>query len=363
MLRDSRGGPVTVPPVEDPTEPPPPRRWLVPVLSVLFVPIYASGFLAGKIATAHMAVPTVLLWRFLIALAVVLVAVVVMRPAMPARPGVGAPRGHRPAAAGRPVQLRLHRPGGGRPGRRLQPHPRDGAPAGRAADAAGAGHTTGGGARRRPADRGLRGLHRPVRPARRGARLSGRAPGARDALDGRRHALPEAVQRRHARRHERGRADGGVAGRDRGRDALPRRRLAAHRRGRVVGVALARRRELGRGVRADVPAAAVALDGARERPAQPRAGDGRARRRADPGRGPDRATPSSASSWRSSACTWASGSSAGGAEQNPCHEASGLPCLRTRRGPRDRRRSPTPSPGRARCSSRSRPPGSASSTP
>jgi drug/metabolite transporter (DMT)-like permease len=83
MLRDSRGGPVTVPPVEDPTEPPPPRRWLVPVLSVLFVPIYASGFLAGKIATAHMAVPTVLLWRFLIALAVVLVAVVVMRPAMP----------------------------------------------------------------------------------------------------------------------------------------------------------------------------------------------------------------------------------------------------------------------------------------
>jgi drug/metabolite transporter (DMT)-like permease len=83
MLRDSRGGPVTVPPVEDPTEPPPPRRWLVPVLSVLFVPVYASGFLAGKIATAHMAVPTVLLWRFLIALAVVLVAVVVMRPAMP----------------------------------------------------------------------------------------------------------------------------------------------------------------------------------------------------------------------------------------------------------------------------------------
>ena len=53
------------------------------MLSVLFVPIYASGFLAGKIATAHMAVPTVLLWRFLIALAVVLVAVVLMRPAMP----------------------------------------------------------------------------------------------------------------------------------------------------------------------------------------------------------------------------------------------------------------------------------------
>jgi drug/metabolite transporter (DMT)-like permease len=58
-------------------------RWLVPVLSTIFVPIYASGFIAGKIATAHMAVPTVLLWRFLIALAVVLVAVVVIRPAMP----------------------------------------------------------------------------------------------------------------------------------------------------------------------------------------------------------------------------------------------------------------------------------------
>jgi drug/metabolite transporter (DMT)-like permease len=79
MLRDADAA--VAPPSDTSTEPP--VRWLVPVLSVLFVPIYASGFLAGKIATAHMAVPTVLLWRFLIALAVVLVAVVVMRPAMP----------------------------------------------------------------------------------------------------------------------------------------------------------------------------------------------------------------------------------------------------------------------------------------
>jgi drug/metabolite transporter (DMT)-like permease len=79
MLRDADAA--VAPPSDTSTEPP--LRWLVPVLSTLFVPIYASGFLAGKIATAHMAVPTVLLWRFLIALAVVLVAVVVMRPAMP----------------------------------------------------------------------------------------------------------------------------------------------------------------------------------------------------------------------------------------------------------------------------------------
>ena len=79
MLRDADAA--VAPPSDTSTEPP--LRWLVPVLSTLFVPIYASGFLAGKIATAHMAVPTVLLWRFLIALAVVLVAVVLMRPAMP----------------------------------------------------------------------------------------------------------------------------------------------------------------------------------------------------------------------------------------------------------------------------------------
>jgi hypothetical protein len=31
---------------------------VVPVLSVLFVPLWASGFIAGKIATAHMQVRT-----------------------------------------------------------------------------------------------------------------------------------------------------------------------------------------------------------------------------------------------------------------------------------------------------------------
>jgi drug/metabolite transporter (DMT)-like permease len=79
MLRDRRAGPVA--PITGVAGPS--RTWLVPLLSVLFVPVYASGFVVGKIATAHMAVPTVLLWRFLIALVVVLVAVVAMRPALP----------------------------------------------------------------------------------------------------------------------------------------------------------------------------------------------------------------------------------------------------------------------------------------
>ncbi|MHC1561545.1 DMT family transporter [Actinomycetospora sp. C-140] len=60
-----------------------PARWLVVLLSIAFVPVYASGFIVGKIATAHMAVPTVLLWRFLIALAVVLVAIALTRPGLP----------------------------------------------------------------------------------------------------------------------------------------------------------------------------------------------------------------------------------------------------------------------------------------
>lgn len=58
-------------------------RWLVPVLAVFFVPLWASGFIAGKIATGYMEVPTVLLWRFVIALAVMLVAALVLRPALP----------------------------------------------------------------------------------------------------------------------------------------------------------------------------------------------------------------------------------------------------------------------------------------
>ncbi|MBC3193183.1 DMT family transporter [Pseudonocardia sp. C8] len=58
-------------------------RWLVPVLAVVFVPLWASGFIAGKIATGHLAVPAVLLWRFVIALAVMLAAAAVLRPAPP----------------------------------------------------------------------------------------------------------------------------------------------------------------------------------------------------------------------------------------------------------------------------------------
>ncbi|MEU6697683.1 DMT family transporter [Pseudonocardia sp. NPDC046786] len=58
-------------------------RWPVPALSVLFVPLWASGFIAGKIATGHLEVPAVLLWRFVIALAVMLAAAAVLRPALP----------------------------------------------------------------------------------------------------------------------------------------------------------------------------------------------------------------------------------------------------------------------------------------
>ncbi|ANY05381.1 DMT family transporter [Pseudonocardia sp. HH130630-07] len=58
-------------------------RWLVPLLAVLFVPVWASGFIAGKIATGSMDVPAVLLWRFVIALAVMLVAAVALRPGLP----------------------------------------------------------------------------------------------------------------------------------------------------------------------------------------------------------------------------------------------------------------------------------------
>lgn len=81
MLRDERAGSATPAPPGD--EGVSAARWLVGALSALFVPVYASGFIAGKIATAHMAVPTVLLWRFLVALGVVLVAVVWTRPALP----------------------------------------------------------------------------------------------------------------------------------------------------------------------------------------------------------------------------------------------------------------------------------------
>ena len=55
----------------------------MPVLSVLFVPLWASGFIAGKIATGHMQVPTVLLWRFVIALVVMGAVIAVTRPVRP----------------------------------------------------------------------------------------------------------------------------------------------------------------------------------------------------------------------------------------------------------------------------------------
>lgn len=55
----------------------------MPVLSALFVPLWASGFIAGKIATGHMQVPTVLLWRFVVALVVMGAVVAVTRPARP----------------------------------------------------------------------------------------------------------------------------------------------------------------------------------------------------------------------------------------------------------------------------------------
>jgi drug/metabolite transporter (DMT)-like permease len=61
----------------------PTARWVVPVLSALFVPLWSSGFIVGKIATGHMQVPTVMLWRFVIALVAMGAVVAVVRPALP----------------------------------------------------------------------------------------------------------------------------------------------------------------------------------------------------------------------------------------------------------------------------------------
>ena len=61
----------------------PTARWVIPLLSVLFVPLWSSGFIVGKIATGHMPVPTVLLWRLLIGLAVMTVVAAVVRPPRP----------------------------------------------------------------------------------------------------------------------------------------------------------------------------------------------------------------------------------------------------------------------------------------
>jgi drug/metabolite transporter (DMT)-like permease len=49
----------------------------------LFVPLWSSGFIVGKIATGHMQVPTVMLWRFVIALVAMGAVVAVVRPALP----------------------------------------------------------------------------------------------------------------------------------------------------------------------------------------------------------------------------------------------------------------------------------------
>ena len=61
----------------------PTGRWVIPALSALFVPLWSSGFIVGKIATAHMQVPTVMLWRFVIALVTMGAVVAVVRPALP----------------------------------------------------------------------------------------------------------------------------------------------------------------------------------------------------------------------------------------------------------------------------------------
>ncbi|WP_433803497.1 DMT family transporter [Actinomycetospora sp. CA-084318] len=58
-------------------------RWTVPLLSVLFVLLWASGFIVAKLATRTTDVPTVLFWRFVIAAAVTGAAVAWLRPGMP----------------------------------------------------------------------------------------------------------------------------------------------------------------------------------------------------------------------------------------------------------------------------------------
>jgi drug/metabolite transporter (DMT)-like permease len=58
-------------------------RWTIPVLSVVFVLLWSSGFIAAKISTRTTDVPTVLLWRFVIAAAVTGAVALVLRPGMP----------------------------------------------------------------------------------------------------------------------------------------------------------------------------------------------------------------------------------------------------------------------------------------
>jgi drug/metabolite transporter (DMT)-like permease len=58
-------------------------RAAVPLLSVVFVILWASGFIVAKLATQRMDVLTTLLWRFVIAAAVMGVVAAVTRPALP----------------------------------------------------------------------------------------------------------------------------------------------------------------------------------------------------------------------------------------------------------------------------------------
>lgn len=58
-------------------------RLAVPALSVAFVPLWASGFIAGKLATQRMDVATTLLWRFVVAAVVLGAVMAVTRPALP----------------------------------------------------------------------------------------------------------------------------------------------------------------------------------------------------------------------------------------------------------------------------------------
>lgn len=58
-------------------------RAAVPLLSVVFVPLWASGFIAGKLATQRMDVATTLMWRFVVAAVVMGAVVAVTRPALP----------------------------------------------------------------------------------------------------------------------------------------------------------------------------------------------------------------------------------------------------------------------------------------
>jgi drug/metabolite transporter (DMT)-like permease len=58
-------------------------RAVVPLLSMVFVPLWASGFIAGKLATQRMDVLTTLMWRFIIAAVVMGAVAVVTRPPLP----------------------------------------------------------------------------------------------------------------------------------------------------------------------------------------------------------------------------------------------------------------------------------------